>query len=273
MTPLKVDKKLSNNFLTLDIETMNVKNKLVPYCISWFNGNFSRSFYLTDFKTPAAMMKCCLRSIFIRLYNGHIIYVHNLSNFDGIFLLKVLASFEDCIITPQLRKGKMINIKVNYNGGQNSVNFRDSLLILPSSLKKLAKSFGVEDKGIFPYSFVNNNNLNYVGPVPEYKYFSGISLETYNNYKTLFKDNWSMKTETVKYCEQDCFVLFHIIDRFNSLIFELYNLNVHRFPSLPSLAFGIYRSKYLKGFQSSINFWFNVSWFKKELYWRGCRCL
>lgn len=34
MTPLKVDKKLSNNFLTLDIETMNVKNKLVPYCIS-----------------------------------------------------------------------------------------------------------------------------------------------------------------------------------------------------------------------------------------------
>lgn len=34
MTSIKTDKKPSNRILTLDIETMNVKNKLVPYCIS-----------------------------------------------------------------------------------------------------------------------------------------------------------------------------------------------------------------------------------------------
>ncbi len=34
MTPLKVDKKLSNRFLTLDIETMTVNSKMIPYCIS-----------------------------------------------------------------------------------------------------------------------------------------------------------------------------------------------------------------------------------------------
>jgi hypothetical protein len=194
-------------------------------------------------------MKTCLRSLFIKLYHGHIIYVHNLSNFDGIFLLKVLASFQDCTVKPQLRKGKMINIKVTYNNGNNYVNFRDSLLILPSSLKKLAKSFDVENKGIFPYNFVTNKNLSYVGPVPAFKFFTGITQETYDNYALTFKDNWSMRQETIKYCELDCFVLYHILDRFNTLIFELYSLNIHRFPSLPSLAFGIYRSKYLKDFK------------------------
>lgn len=32
-------------------------------------------------------------------------------------------------------------------------------------------------------------------------------------------------------------------------MYLLYSLNIHRFPSLPSLAFGIYRSKYLKDFK------------------------
>lgn len=66
------------------------------------------------------------------------------------------------------------------------LNFRDSLLILPSSLKKLAKSFDVNDKGLFPYAFVTNKTINYIGEVPAFKYFSGISLEVYNNYKQTF---------------------------------------------------------------------------------------
>lgn len=58
-----------------------------------------------------------------------------------------------------------------------------------------------------------------------------------------------MRNETEKYCNQDCLVLYQVLDQFNELIFGLYNLNIHRFPSLPSLSFGIYRSKYLKEFK------------------------
>lgn len=43
------DKKLKSDFLTLDIETFrNSKNKLIPYCISFFDGLDTSSFYLTD---------------------------------------------------------------------------------------------------------------------------------------------------------------------------------------------------------------------------------
>jgi hypothetical protein len=34
--------------------------------------------------------------------------------------------------------------------------------------------------------------------------------------------------------------------KFNELIFNLFSLNIHRYPTLPSLAFAIFRSKYLK---------------------------
>jgi hypothetical protein len=37
--------------------------------------------------------------------------------------------------------------------------------------------------------------------------------------------------------------------KFNSLIFELFSLNINNYPTLPSLAFGIFRSKYLKDFK------------------------
>jgi hypothetical protein len=45
------------------------------------------------------------------------------------------------------------------------LHFRDSLLILPGTLSSLAKNFNVENKGIFPYKFVNNKNINldYIG--------------------------------------------------------------------------------------------------------------
>ena len=48
------------------------------------------------------------------------------------------------------------------------IAFKDSLLLLPQSLRKLAKSFGVEEKSYFPFEFVNDPNvsLDYVGNIP-----------------------------------------------------------------------------------------------------------
>ena len=57
------------------------------------------------------------------------------------------------------------------DGQINTIKIKDSLLLLPSSLASLAKSFGFEDKGLFPYTFPNKNNLSYIGKVPNYKYF------------------------------------------------------------------------------------------------------
>jgi len=88
----------------------------------------------------------------------------------------------------------------------------------------------------------------YEGIVPKIKYFDNITEKEYNIYCKLFKNQkWNLKNETIKYCEQDCIVLFHIIKKFNEKIFNLFKINIHKYkyPTLPSLSLGIYRSNFL----------------------------
>jgi len=54
-----------------------------------------------------------------------------------------------------IKDGKFVDITVKYKD-KYSIHFRDSYLMLPSSLKKLAKAFKVDDKLIFPYKFLTN---------------------------------------------------------------------------------------------------------------------
>ena len=124
----------------------------------------------------------------VRKYDKHKIYVHNLSNFDGVFILKILASLPFTNIKPIMRDGKIIDIQLSYGRGYN-IYFRDSLLFLPASLDKLAKSFNVTNKGIFPYDFANVVDLAYIGATPDIKYFYNITLNEYNDYSNNFNMN------------------------------------------------------------------------------------
>ena len=251
ISKIKVDKKISNRFLTLDIETRTINNIMEPYCVSIFNGTKFTSFYLTDYADSDTMLRNVIQSLMKTRYNRSKIYIHNLSNFDGVFLFKVLSNFENTHFKPVMKDNKMISLQFTWKNNPDSskfysIEFRDSLLLLPNSLRKLSKAFKVEDKGIFPYDFVNLADLNYIGPVPAFNYFTDISMEEYNIYKTNFNDNWDLREETIKYCFQDCISLYQVLTTFNSLIFDMYQLNISNFPTLPSLAFGIYRCKYLQ---------------------------
>lgn len=116
----------------------------------------------------------------------------------------------------------MINIDIRFgNNYQYKISFRDSLLILLSSLSKLAKSFGVEAKGNFNFKSVDNLNVTEL-------------------------NDYALRNEIIAYASLDCKILFDILIKFNQLIFELYNLSINKYPTLPSLAFGVFRSKYLK---------------------------
>jgi hypothetical protein len=113
------------------------------------------------------------------------------------------------------------------------------------SLKFLAKVFEVNtQKSIFPYSFVNENNLDYIGPIPDIKYFDGISHLDYNCYIENY-NIWNLRDEAIKYCEIDCISLYQVLIKFSNLIFEKFNINIHKYPTLSSLAFAIFRTHYL----------------------------
>jgi hypothetical protein len=135
------------------------------------------------------MILDCFKDILIRKYNRSNIYIHNLANFDIIFLLKYLVKLG--VVHPIIHNGRIISINLNYGkDNEYQIQFKDSYLILLNSLMKLCKSFKVKNpKSIFPHLFVNENNLNYVGPVPDLKYFKNISEEDYLEYCTQFNNN------------------------------------------------------------------------------------
>jgi hypothetical protein len=238
-------KTLTNNFITIDIETIINNGLLSPYLIAFYDGKNLSSFYLSDFESVEQMMLTCLKSLLIRKYDGFKIYAHNLAKFDIIFLLKYLLKL--ATIKPIIHSGKIISLTVNYGeNGQYKIEFRDSLLLLLSSLDSLSESFKIENKkSIFPHLFVNENNLNYIGNVPTFNNFMKVKKDKYNDYKSNFNNNWNLKDEAIKYNGLDVISLYQVLTKFNSMIFDLFAKNIHFYPTLSSLAFSIFRSNFM----------------------------
>jgi len=121
-----------------------------------------------------------------RKYYGYRVYLHNFSYFDGIFMLRILAKLGE-IKRPIIRDNRLIKIPFKFDKS-GMLYFIDSYLLLPNSLDKLGKSFNVENKGIFPILFVNKPNidLNYIGEVPDLKYFVNLDYKDYKLYKNKY---------------------------------------------------------------------------------------
>ena len=206
ISTLQEGSKIDSNFMTLDIETRLVKgrketglrnggtstgavlNKLLS--ASREDGKLSKSFYLTDFNMNLDLiLEKCIKSLLVPKYDGYKIYVHNLANFDSIFLMKVLVRLGQ--VQPIINKGRLISIKFK---GRASIldkpiilQFLDSYQLLLASLSKLGEAFDCKtNKGLFPHKFVYQDNMNllkYVGPVPNIGFFGDqITLEQYNSY-------------------------------------------------------------------------------------------
>lgn len=190
----------TKKIITMDLETrLDKNNNFVPYCICMYDGKEFNSYYLSDFTDSTAMLTRALNNLKQRKYKDYRVYLHNFSYFDGIFLLNIIITNYDKV-EPIMRDHKLIDIKAKWvdhttksNVGRKpspnkatwpkkpkyfSIHFRDSYLMLPSKLSTLAKSFNVENKGMFPYKFANNLdiNLDYEGQIPELKYFINSEL-------------------------------------------------------------------------------------------------
>jgi hypothetical protein len=243
---INVNKSLDSRIITMDLETILIDNVHVPYLLSWFDGNTTNSYFIESLDPVTIefeilrMIKDAIEDICIRKYKNYKVYFHNFSKFDGYFLVKYLSKIGFC--DPIIHKGRIISVSFNYN--DINIVFKDSYLLLPSSLRKLGNSFKVDSpKGIFPYLL---SDIDYIGDIPDFKYFSNISINDYNKYKDSFNNKtWIFRDEAIRYCELDCISLYQILSKFNTLIFDRFKLNINNYPTLPSLSFAIFRSQYL----------------------------
>jgi DNA polymerase elongation subunit (family B) len=103
----KTNVKLNTNIVTFDIETYVKDGKFIPFACGWFSGDFIKTYYLTDFNSPYGMLLQALSDMLEFNPNAKV-YIHNFSNFDYMFLIKVL--FENFIVKPLFKDNKLISL-------------------------------------------------------------------------------------------------------------------------------------------------------------------
>jgi len=203
LTGINLSKQINNNIITMDIETRHIRNEdmeLVPFNISYFDGIKKYSFYLGDYNSPDLMIMDAINSLMKPKYNQHKIYFHNLSHFDAVYLIRIIAKISkdnNVYLKPQIKDDRILDLKVSF-GKNYIINFRDSYLLLPSSLDKLAKSMNVSHKSLFPLFFAGTAgtlDLNYVGQCPDYVFFKkNLDINLYIKYLLNYVHvPWSLK--------------------------------------------------------------------------------
>jgi len=197
---------MRTSFVTLDIETIKSNvNKLLPYLICAYNGTDFISSYgkmvngIIDQKELFSSFMLQLVTFFGKS-NNLMVYAHNLSTFDGVFLLKHLLPFGK--VKPLIHNGKIISISLTlsikgYKG--KTIIFKDSYLLLPHSLRKLCKTFNISfSKGYFPFLL---NDIFYKGTFPTINYWIGLTAgEHLSISKQFINKVWSFQDEATKYC-------------------------------------------------------------------------
>ena len=243
-----VDSELANNFITMDIETINLQGKITPYLISAYNGKDFVTSYADksiDQNTLFASFINQLLTFFSNRNKTITVYAHNLSGFDGIFLWKQLIKFGS--VKPLLFNNKLMSIRVKLNVAgykDKTIIFKDSYLILPLALRALCKAFNIIiPKGHFPFLL---NDIFYKGVLPKLSYWTGLSLDEYVAFASNFVGKvWNYQEEAIKYCKLDCQTLHEILIKFNELIFNEFKVNIHNSLTLPALAMKIYKSQFM----------------------------
>lgn len=239
-----LDNKITNFFVTLDIETIKQNGKLIPYLICAYNGSRAVYSYTLDqeklFKNFILKLVTMIPPKALKLTA----YAHNLSGFDGVFLMNQLVKFGE--VEPLVFNGKIMSIKVHLNiEGYigRTIIFKDSYLLLPNSLRKLCELFNLNiSKTYFPFHL---SDINYKGPIPDIAMWDICGTE-YATIARRFKNKaWSFKAEAIKYCKIDCVSLHQILTMFNEFIFEHFSVNIHGSLTLPALSMRIYKAMYM----------------------------
>jgi hypothetical protein len=168
----------------IDFETFGIEgfgNQEV-YAGGWCIDNNIKLFYIKESEKPYDVVRNTIESIFDNKdLDGYVFYAHNLGRFDSLFIIKSSVYMKGYVIDPIFKDNKIISMKIKNIYSKMSITIMDSLNLINSSLDNILKDFKCKfNKGIFPYSFVNENRLFYIGKKPEFKYYDDVKIEDYN---------------------------------------------------------------------------------------------
>jgi hypothetical protein len=236
------------NVIAYDIEIYRDENgKAIPYCLCIYGKlkgeDISKSFYglncINDF-----MEFLKLHIVLLNNNRSHKkekvdyikIYGYNSSKFDNIFIFKEFFKLD------KNSKYIIAGSSIKYIE-HNNLRFYDINLIYSGSLRSNCKKLGfIEEKGIFPYDFVNKDNINYIGEFPSITFFNKQDFferdddeglinddeETINkNYLKLKEETkiFDCKEYSIKYCLLDVKLTFQLVGEHVKNCIGIHKLN------------------------------------------------
>ena len=176
----------------------------------------------------------------------------NFQAYDGYFILQYLYKNG---ITPEIitRGAKILSLTVP----EMNIKFIDSLCFIPMKLAAFPKTFGLTElqKGYFPHFFNRAENQEYVGPLPDAKYYDpdGMSPADREKFFAWYKDLvrkehvFDFQAEILRYCQSDMDILRRCCLEFRELFREIND--VDPFPHCLTIASAcnlVFRKTFLK---------------------------
>ena len=244
----KKDTELNEKIGSIDFETFGSDSGSgyqQVYSGGWAIKGKTKLFYIRHNESSEQFVNRLFFSILMsKSLNEYTFYLHNLGRFDAVFIIKSLILLENVSIVPIWKDNAILSLTISYLG--TKIILLDSLQLIPGSLGDILKSFNcVNKKGLFPYSFVNKNNLFYVGQKPLISYYKDISDQ---EYLSIPEQNWNLEQETLDYLRSDVEGLLEVILNFNKIIFDKYSLNITKHKTLSGLALAVYGSSYIPNY-------------------------
>lgn len=224
-------KKQNKNIIVADFETIMIDKVHHPYAIGVFDGKKFKSFY--DFgKTKVDIIEMFL--LYLSKYGKNYVYFHNLSRFDGIFLLKYISDKKILDSYVLIRKNKILTIRIG------SITFLDSLNIVNLSLNKASMLL------------IGDNKID----------FDTTSIKNFEDVKKKIK-----KIE--EYLEKDCVLLYKVLDKLQKSFRENFDFEIIGVVTMSSAAFKIFRSNFMESLIYNTNHNEKKEKFIRESYHGG----
>jgi len=132
----------------------------------------------------------------------------------------------------------------------------DSSNFVQGPLSDFPKTFGLTElkKGYFPHVFNTKENENYVGPIPDKKYYCYNQMKPEARKKFLewylqnVQENYifDMEKEIVEYCRSDVDILRNGSLNLRKDFLDIANIDPFQYLTIASVCMAIYRSKYIQ---------------------------
>ena len=230
-------------------------------CTTCPDGCGNREIIFSGENTAYNFVSCLLSDCF----HGFTFISHNGGSFDNVIILeKILNNF--CVKVDTIYRGaKIVSMKIP----EYKIRFIDSMSFLPMALKKLTSAFDLNSKkGDFPHFFNVSENFDYIGPMPDIKYYAGDSMspeargEFLKWYNLQEGKIFDFQKEILSYCRSDVAVLREACTKFRDLVMQTTATNVEvdenglinyigavdpfACSTLAGLCLSVFRSKFLK---------------------------